>query len=90
MQMPKYVVYILQSFKDQKFYIGFSKDIDNRLKQHNNGRVRATKHRIPFKLVYKEYFNELKLAVRREKFLKNASREKICRLIDLVDVAQLG
>jgi len=37
-----------------KFYLGFSKNLHNRLEEHNNGLVKSTKHRIPLELVYWE------------------------------------
>ncbi|MBU1045078.1 MAG: GIY-YIG nuclease family protein, partial [Candidatus Omnitrophica bacterium] len=32
-----YNVYVLISLKDYKFYIGFSENIEQRLKDHNSG-----------------------------------------------------
>ena len=49
-------VYLLQSLKDKKHYIGQADNVKKRLKEHNEGKVRSTKHRIPFKLIgYEEY-----------------------------------
>ena len=38
-----YVVYILQSEKDNSFYVGSTQDIDMRLERHNSGGSRYTK-----------------------------------------------
>ena len=47
-------VYILQSVKDQRYYIGCTNDLDRRIKEHNFGQTKSTRHRRPFVLVYKE------------------------------------
>ncbi len=65
-----YTVYILKSLKDGKKYIGFTKNINIRLYQHNSGQVRATKSRRPLEIIRTENFNSEKEAVTREKFLK--------------------
>jgi len=36
-------VYILQSFKNFRYYIGSTNNIERRLNQHNSGLVKATK-----------------------------------------------
>ena len=74
-----YLVYILQSERDSGFYVGLTKDIDQRLKYHNAGRVRSTSKRRPFKLVYKESFSSRVEAREREKYLKSykGAKEKL-------------
>jgi putative endonuclease len=67
-------VYILKSLKDGKFYTGCTADIEKRLAQHNNGRVRSTKTRRPLKLVYWETFATRSEAMRRERCLKRIGR----------------
>lgn len=51
--MP-YLVYVIRSLKDGKYYIGSTSDVEARLNYHNAGRQRSTKHRIPFELIYSE------------------------------------
>jgi len=65
-----YYVYVLQSLKDGNMYVGFTTDLENRLKQHNAGRVDSTKSRIPLKLIYYEACINQKDALHREKYLK--------------------
>jgi putative endonuclease len=67
----KYFVYIIKSIKDNNIYIGFTNDLIRRLTQHNTGKVASTKHRYPFKMVYKEEFNSRKEAREREKYFKS-------------------
>lgn len=49
-----------------RYYIGVTKNLENRFTEHNSGRVKSTKHRIPFELVYKEDFLAFIEARRRE------------------------
>lgn len=67
-----YHVYVLQSLKDGNLYVGFTTDLENRLKQHNAGRVYSTKSRIPLELIYYEACINQKDALHREKYLKTA------------------
>lgn len=83
-------VYILRSLKDEKYYIGCTANLYDRLKRHNNDAVRSTKYRRPLELMYSETVPSLKNALLREKRLKNSSRTKIDELINTVGVAQLG
>ena len=65
-----FYTYVLKSLKDNKLYVGFSKDLKKRLFQHNKGLVEATKPRRPFKLVYYEACLDKGKALQREKALK--------------------
>ncbi|MFH1012839.1 MAG: GIY-YIG nuclease family protein [Candidatus Peregrinibacteria bacterium] len=66
-----YCVYILKSEKDDRLYIGQTKNLEDRLKRHNQGRVESTRKRRPLKLVYKETFENRAEAMRREVYLKS-------------------
>jgi putative endonuclease len=59
-------VYILQSLKDHRYYIGESRDVKARLEFHNAGLQRSTKYRIPFKLVLTEEYQTREEALARE------------------------
>ena len=65
-----FFVYILQSALDKSFYIGFSSNLENRLREHNYGRTGYTKKKRPWKLVYFEEYKTINEAVKREKYLK--------------------
>ena len=71
-----FYLYILQSKKDNHYYIGSTKDLRKRLKEHNGGKVKSTKSRIPFILIYYEAFLSEKDARLRESELKNDRRKK--------------
>jgi putative endonuclease len=49
-----YYTYVLQSEKDNAFYLGFTKDLKLRFEQHAKGQVDSTKNRRPLNLVYYE------------------------------------
>lgn len=66
-----YYTYVIQSNKDRRFYTGFTKDLRNRLKEHNIGKVPSTKSRGPFALVYYEACLNEQDATAREKYLKS-------------------
>ncbi|MEO0093893.1 MAG: GIY-YIG nuclease family protein [candidate division WOR-3 bacterium] len=66
-----YSVYVLRSLKDNKLYIGFSSNLEKRMARHNTGKVKATRTRRPFKLVYSENYDTELEARRRELFLKS-------------------
>ncbi|MBU3979634.1 GIY-YIG nuclease family protein [Patescibacteria group bacterium] len=74
--VSRYYVYILYSYKDFKFYIGFTNNLKNRLTLHAKGQVIATKNRLPIKLIHYEYFINRKDAEAREKFLKSGYGRK--------------
>jgi putative endonuclease len=63
-------VYVLLSLKDEKFYIGFTNDLERRLKEHNSGKNISTKSRLPLKLFYYEAHLSKKDAARRERYFK--------------------
>lgn len=71
--MGKYhYVCVLRSQNDGKFYVGYTKNLEKRLEEHNSGRVRSTKERRPMKLIYWEGCIDQQDATRREKYLKSA------------------
>ena len=65
-----YYVYVLQSKIDKNIYIGYTADLKNRFKAHNSGKVKSTKSRIPFNLIYYEAYKNKEDATKREYFLK--------------------
>jgi putative endonuclease len=79
-----YYVYILQSLKDFKRYIGISGNPEKRLIEHNKGLVRSTKHRRPFRLLRTEKFpNRLEARKRKKYFKSGHGREDLKKLIPL-------
>ena len=65
-----FYVYVLQSKKDDKFYTGFTNNLKKRIDEHNLGKVKSTKNRLPLKLIYYEVCINQQDATHREKYLK--------------------
>ena len=80
-------VYVLLSGKDGNLYIGCTSNINSRVRQHNQGLVRATKARRPLKLIYKEEYSDKYEAFRKERFYKSPKGKKelkermLCRVV---------
>lgn len=73
-----YTVYILQSEKDSRTYVGYTKDFTNRLKMHNSGQVKATKYRFPLRVLFTEQIKDEHEAKKRELYWKSgAGRRKL-------------
>ncbi len=66
-----WITYIIQSTTTKRYYIGFTSDIDQRLRQHNLGANRSTRHKGPWKLIYSETYSEKSLAWDRERQIKS-------------------
>ncbi len=68
-----YYVYILLSEIDNRFYTGYTSNLNERIILHNEGKVESTKNRRPLKLIYWEGCLNQQDATRREKYLKSGS-----------------
>lgn len=77
--MKYYYVYVLESLSDGNWYTGYSDNIKRRLKEHNQGKNRSTKHRRPLKLIYYEGCLSQNDALAREKYLKSGMGKRYLR-----------
>lgn len=68
-----YYVYVLLSEKDNQFYTGYTSNINERKRYHDEGKVESTKNRRPLKLIYWEGCLNQQDATRREKYLKSGN-----------------
>ena len=75
----KYTVYILYSQSKDKYYIGYSKDPEERLSEHNAGATPSTSPGSPWILVYKEEFADKSTAIKREKSIKKMKSRNILK-----------
>jgi len=66
-----FYAYILKSQKDNTHYYGSSSNLETRLKTHNQGKVRYTKGRRPWILIYFEEYKSRSEAFKRERFFKS-------------------
>ena len=77
-----YTVYILFSETKNKYYIGFTADLAERLTRHNQKSKGFTGNVNDWKIVYTEFYETKEEALKREKQLKSwKSRIKIELLI---------
>ena len=64
-------VCIIVSQRNGRYYTGYASDVDRRLKEHNAGRVKATRYMRPWVLVYTEVFPDATSARKREYQIKS-------------------
>ena len=67
-----YFVYVIGSLKNSKpkTYVGWTKDLNERLRKHNSGKgAKSTKGR-KWKIIYHEIFNSKEKAMKREYTIK--------------------
>ncbi len=78
----RYSVYIIYSQSSDKYYTGYSHDIESRVAEHNMGATISTRNGIPWKLVYKEECEDKSSAIKRKNMIKKMkSRKYIEKLI---------
>lgn len=65
-------IYILK-LVNNTFYIGYSSDVKQRVKDHRQGKVPRTRNFIPLKLVFYAAFVSKKKALEFERYLKTKS-----------------
>ena len=76
-------VYVLKSLVDAYKYVWMTKDLENRLQQHNEWVSRSTKWHKPYKVIYNECFETYKEAYHRERYFKTWKwREELKMLIN--------
>ncbi|MFA7114618.1 MAG: GIY-YIG nuclease family protein [Candidatus Omnitrophota bacterium] len=78
-------LYIVENTVINKFYIGVTKEVQRRVKEHNGKCAKkwATRQKGEWTLVYSEKFRDKKTALLREKEIKKKkSREYIKKLIN--------
>jgi putative endonuclease len=77
-----FYTYILKSEKSDRYYIGHTSNIEDRLERHNSGKVVATKNKGPWQVVYFETYESKAEANSRELYIKSMkSRVYIDKLI---------
>ncbi len=77
-----YYLYIIYSQKIDKYYIGYTADIDGRIAKHNRVSKGFTNFGKPWILVYTETYASKQEAMAREKQLKSwKNKERLKSLI---------
>ena len=79
----EFIVYILFSETKNRFYIGFTSDMQQRIMRHNQKSKGFTGYVNDWKIVYTEKYNSKEEAYTREQQIKSwKSRIKIQKLIN--------
>ena len=71
-----FYVYLIQSIATKEIYVGFTCDIEKRIISHNNYGNLATKHGVPWELLYVEGYRSERDARIRERKLKHHGNSK--------------
>jgi putative endonuclease len=78
-----YVIYAIKSSFDGRIYVGFTLDIERRIKEHNHGKTKSTKGFRPWVLIYRESVENRKEARDREKYLKSGCGKEFLKKLRL-------
>ena len=81
-------IYAIKSLNFNYIYIGQTRDLDERLLRHNNGREKTTKPYRPFALIHVEITDNRVKARKLEKFFKSGYGKEIVK--EIADVAKLA
>ena len=77
-----FTVYILFSSSIDKYYVGYTNDLERRLTEHNRKKGKYTDRGIPWRLVHQEEYESKIEAMNREKLIKSQqSRQYILSII---------
>ena len=74
-----YYVYIIESKKEKELYIGYTSNLQKRIKEHNSGKSKSTKRYMPWKLIYYEACLNENDAKRRERYLKTSQGRRMIK-----------
>lgn len=76
-----YYLYILLNEAKNRTYVGVADDVENRLLEHNAGRVRSSSPYRPYKVIHTEAFATLSKARQTEKFYKSTTGRRRLKAI---------
>lgn len=77
----KYIIYLLINERKNKTYVGYSKNLQNRISQHRSRQVNRTKNFGKFTYLVLEEVNSVADARKREKYWKSAAGRKRLKII---------
>ena len=76
-----FYVYVLQNTKTGRRYVGSCEKLNERVRRHNLGHSKATRHGIPWTLMHSECFSRRVDATRKERYYKSGrGRDELDRL----------
>jgi putative endonuclease len=78
-----WIVYIIESEKTGYFYIGYTRDVNRMVREHNAGKTKMTRDKGPWKVVNIQKFATEQEALAREKQMKAwKAHETVKRYVD--------
>ena len=89
MPLP-FCVYILFSSKDLLLYIGYTRNIEERIKNHNSGKTKSTAPRRLLDLIFCEFYLFEADARGRESYFKTTAGKKAIKLMLSGTLLHLG
>jgi putative endonuclease len=78
-----FTVYILYSELLDKYYVGYTNNLDRRISEHNRKKGKYTDQGIPWLIVYTESYPNRQSAKARESFIK--SKKSKVYIIELLN-----
>jgi putative endonuclease len=80
-EFDMYYVYVIKSAVNGNLYKGYTKNLEQRVDQHNRGRTKSTKAFVPWTLIYFEQFVDANEARIREKYFKTAAGRRFLKKV---------
>jgi putative endonuclease len=74
-----FYTYLLQSTQNNTLYTGYTADLKNRIREHNQGLNQSTRPHRPWKLIYYEACLNEQDAKRRERYLKTSQGSRLLK-----------
>jgi putative endonuclease len=74
-----YYTYILYSKKADRYYVGYTSDLEERLKRHHDHKISYTSKRGPWELVWFKTFDSKSEAYACERLIKRKKAENILK-----------
>lgn len=81
-----YYVYVLKSKDFDWHYTGITNNLERRLYEHNLGKMKSTKARKPYIIIYSEICSDRITARSKEKYLKSGIGREFIKNIDLTKI----
>ncbi|MCK4661689.1 MAG: GIY-YIG nuclease family protein [Bacteroidales bacterium] len=78
-----FYIYILYSKKSDKYYVGYTDNVQRRLKEHNNPqKTKYTSKHLPWELISSfKVGNNKGIAMKIEKFIKKQKSKKFIQIV---------
>ena len=89
MPLP-YCAYILFSRRDHLLYTGYTTNITERIKSHNEGNTKSTAPRRPLELIFCEFYLFEDDARKREMYFKTTAGKKAIKMMLRETLQKLG